>query len=254
MQGFSIMLNTGIIKTIMPDGTAILDNPVTKPIVIPEGKMAAPGDYRVIPVRVDINGRPRNIDLVKQTRQGNCAEYTVLDTVLIAQAAGYAINPQVAEYLSHNPNFNLDRLESDFVIPFLLNAQEAHTEQPTTSVDVDNLGTKIDNPQESLTKANSVLLFREALSPVEIKFDSTDQIANQSDIQRMRSSYLTAIFMGASNHATSMLKLGDQYLHIDPYFNQNIVKVLSEPDALSLLQRTVAQPGSIVTMNPLCTK
>jgi hypothetical protein len=231
----------------------VLDNPPK--IVIPEGRMAAPGDYRIMPVRLNVAGRPQNIDLIQQTFQGNCAEYTTLNTVLIARAAGFAVNPAVAEYLAHNPRFNLDAVERDLVIPLTLNAQETHMrEVPTTQVDVDNLVIKADSPRESLTKSNSVLLFRESLSPVTMKFNGSDQIRNQADIQRMRSNEVAAIFMGSSDHATSLLKLGEQYIHVDPFFNQNIAKVIPEQDALGILARVISQPGSIATINPLCAK
>lgn len=240
----------------MPDGTAIVDNPIAleQKIVVPEGKFEAPRDYQNVTVNIDLLGTPQNVELIKQVREGNCAEYTTLDTVLLAQSAGLAVNPQVVEYLANNPRLNLDTLESDFVIPFLLNAQEKHAEQPSETTDVDNLDVKLSNPYESLTKRNSMILFREALSPIPTPFKLEDQISDSEDIERMKLNELIAVFIGSSNHATSLLKLGNQYLHVDPYFNQDIAKVLSEADATKLLQDAINQPGSIVTMNPLFTK
>lgn len=227
---------------------------VNNPIVIPEGKFRAPGDYRITSVALNLNGTPRNIDLIKQTFSGNCAEYTTLNTVLIAQAAGLVVNPDITTYLAKNPSLNLNTLENDFVIPFLLNAQEKHPELPSTADDVMNLVTKSSNSYESLTNQNSVLLFRDALSSIDTKFERGEQIKTQADIENMQLNYLSAIFMGSNDHATSMLKLGDQYVHIDPYFNQNVAKILSEQDALALLRRTMIQSGSIIITNPLSVK
>lgn len=238
----------------MPDGTTFVDNPVVqKPIVIPEGKFEAPGDYRISTVLLNLAGRPRNVDLIKQTFAGNCAEYTVLNAVIIAKAAGLSVNPEIAEYLSLNPRLNLNSLEKDLIIPLLLTTQERHPEQPATVEDVNNLDTKFSNPYESLTKQNSVLLFRETLSPITSKIETTDKLSNSGDIKRATIDFLSAFFIGTSDHATCILKLGEQYLHVDPYFNQNVVKTVTSNEAFSILDRAIAQPGSIVTRNNLFT-
>lgn len=256
LKSYYLQNHTDAIILDMPDGTAIVDESrIPEPkIVVPEGRFEAPRDYQRQTVRMELLGNTQQLELIKQTRAGNCAEYTTLDTVLVAKAAGLAVNPQLDEYLANNPRLNLDTLETDFVLPFLLNSQEHHTEQPTQLADVNNLAGKVTDPYESLTKANSVLLFRDSLSPQLFQFKPEDQISDENGVQRMKLNEIAAIFIGNEGHATSLLKLSDKYLHIDPYFNQNIVKSISEDEATSLLRDAIRQPGSIVTINPLSTK
>jgi len=225
-------------------------------ISIPEGKFEAPGDYEILNKTLEINGRLQNVELIKQTFQGNCAEYTSLNTAIILRKAGFAVNQSVEEYLNNNRQLNLSEVEGDLTIPLLLNSQEDYKTLKSSVSDVDNLERKANNPYEPLTNTNSALLFRTVTSPLHQEFESGDILRGNPDnaLEKASSRETYAVFIGSGNHATSWLKIGKDCYNIDPYFNNNVVKKASEKDMKNSIKRSLNQPGSFATINDLYTK
>ncbi|OGM20344.1 hypothetical protein A2714_04845 [Candidatus Woesebacteria bacterium RIFCSPHIGHO2_01_FULL_38_9] len=227
-----------------------------RPIVVPEGRLAAPRDYEVRTTVLELNGRQQSLELIKQTFEGNCAEYTALNTAIILSKAGMAINPAIEEYLKANPQFDLSSVETDLTIPLILNAQEEHAELFSGEDDVDNLYIKVDNPYEPLTNTNSALLFRTAVSPNVQRFEGGDVVQGDPEnaLARISSQETVAVFVGSGNHATSWVKLGENCYYVDPYYNQSVVLQTTETVMKDRIRETINRPGSFVTLNDLYTK
>lgn len=227
------------------EGSCVVENP----IVVPKGEFSAPGDYKIIRVGKE----SENFYLVKQLYSGNCAEYTMINTILMAkglEGAGLKFNDKVENYLKNNPSFNLDIVEKDLVIPMLCDSLDKHKEMKPGEEHTENLSLKLNNPYESLTALNSILLFRDALSPRDTKIKSTDKI-DGTNINDAFTEDFCAFFIGDNNHATSILKLKDDYYHIDPYFNEEVARVINIDKAKEIIKKASSSPDSIVIKNKL---
>ncbi|MBI4157636.1 hypothetical protein HY502_02205 [Candidatus Woesebacteria bacterium] len=224
-------------------------------IIVPPGEFRAPGDYRIIEGRYSLNGQNRSLELIQQTSSGNCAEYTTFNAVKVLEKEGFAVNPDIARYINTG-NLSLDSVESDLVIPTLLDGQEAYKGIETTLEDVDNLVEKASNPYEPLTNTNSALLFRMATSPETSDFKQGDLVIEYSGgVERtILSNEILAIFVGHQDHATCYLKFGEDFLYIDPYFNKGVVVLQTKDQALGRLSDALDQPGTFITLNQIRVK
>lgn len=228
----------------------------TPPIKVPEGKFSAPNDYEIRTVNLELRGRQQNLELVKQTFSGNCAEYTALNTAILLSTAGIAINPAIEMYLNSNPTLDLTSVETELTIPLILNGQEEYLSIRTDVNDVDNLVDKHRNPYEPLTNANSALLFRMAVSPQKQDFKNEEFIQGDPAplLEKLSSEEISAIFVGSVNHARSWVKLSDKYYHIDPYFNENIISEVTKEKMEADVAKLMKEPNSFATVNSLSTK
>lgn len=233
---------------------------IPKPIVVPEGKMAAPGDFRIENIRIRLTNRTESIPLIRQTKPGNCAEYTALNTAIVLEKFGIEVNDSVLQYMRGQPDYNLPTVENDLTIPLVLRAQEnmktlsVNGEQiqfPSNRHDVDNLTSKYEDPYEPLTNTNSALLFREIVSPKDTIIEPTDFVTSWSDSvgRKLTEREVQAIFIGSGDHATSIVKLGERYLYIDPYNNPDIVQELNLEQARFRLAQSLARPNAFATFN-----
>lgn len=224
-------------------------------IVVPEGQLAAPGDYEIIRKTLEINGRQQTLELIRQTYEGNCAEYTSLNAALLLRMAGMSINPATKEYLNNNRQLNVAAVENEFVIPLLLRAQESYASLQSTVTDADNLGEKLANPYVPLTNINSALLFRTVISPIHKEFSADEVVRGNPDkaLDRVSSQETIAVFIGSGNHATCWIKLGEDCYHIDPYYTVGVVRKASIDDMKNDMRRSLSLPGSFATLNDVYT-
>lgn len=233
----------------------VVEQKQAEKIVVPPGELRAPGDYRVVEGRYSLNGKTRNLELVLQTSSGNCAEYTTFNAVKILEKEGFAINSEISQYI-RSGNLNLDSVENNLVIPTLLDGQETYRGITTTIDDVNNLVDKASNPYEPLTNANSALLFRMAVSPETADFKQGDLATEYSGgVERtILGNETLAIFVGYQDHATCYIKLGADFLYVDPYFNPGVVVSQTKDQALGRLSDALDQPGTFITLNEIRVK
>jgi len=241
-----------------------LTSDALKPIIVPEGKFAAPGDFRIQNVFMRLTNRSENVPLIRQTQTGNCAEYTALNTAIVLSKFGIDVNASVLQYIQGRDDLNLPTVENNLTNPLVLNAQEKFKTKemngkllpfPVQMSDIDNLDQKSTNPYEPLSNTNSALLFREVVSPKNIVFDPSDFATFWSDAtgQKLIEREVQAILIGSGDHATSLLKLGGRFISIDPY-STDIVRELTLHRARFLLTQALSRPHSFITFNDVRMK
>jgi len=238
---------------------ALVTDILPSPIVVPEGKFAAPGDFQIQNVLMMLYNRSEYVPLIRQIFPGNCAEYTTLDSAIILSKFGVEVNGAVLVYMDGQPNYNIPTVENDLTIPLVLQAQEEMKTKsfngnsvpfPVEKSDVENVEEKTKNPYEPLSNTNSALFFRKIVSPKDTDFQPDDFVTSWSDAVGLKlvEREVQAIFIGSGDHATSILKFGDRYIYINP-FSQEIVREQNLQQAQLILIQSLSRPRAFVTFN-----
>jgi hypothetical protein len=231
-----------------------------KPIRIPEGKMGAHGDHRIVNYTLGETSIPlihqTSHDLQNPDVLGNCAEYSSINAARILWELGFPINPIVGEHFSRYPRtMNVNTIEEDLVVPLLRSAHErllSHinfSQNPDRKAEViHNLRNKSVNPYAALDAENCIMLLTEMLTP----HGDMDPLVTSPHEVRERSGTEVLLINEHNVHQTIQIHLNETTLCIDTLRNPAI-SIMKTHDAVQRLQQGLGN-GSIHWYHPVRMK
>ena len=226
----------------------------TSEIHIPEGKFAASLDSRIYYTNID----SLTIPTIEQIYPGNCAEYSALNTSLIALYMGYSIGDELTIFLDkHTLTQAKDTLETGFVLPVLQTLHELPNpcgfsiSQP----DRQNLMEKQQNIYSALEGTNAALLFWAMLNGIDKDCPINNLQTNYSEElnSRLRSTQNLAVLVGNTSigHATAIFKSSKHYFSIDPLRTNNVIKSENEENVLNDIENLLNQREGYILISDL---
>ena len=213
-------------------------------LIIPEGKMAAPSDHRIVRQRLILpSGDVSTLDLIKQTREGNCSEYTTINSMLLLKAAGFEVA-------------RIGTIDINIVEPKLIRliADGLEITKGTTirEEDYECLIEKIDNPYITLTGNDTAILFRMMVAPrKELDFTGDIFLNSNKCFKKILLEQNTAVLIGSNVHATSIIKINESFYDIDPYFSPEPIKKFNQSELMEKISRKLDILGSFAVVNQI---